>query len=113
MGKTGKRACFGNIYAFAFNVHSAQRSPSDGQGILTPSDRASSCMKNHVDGRSVLKMLLQTATQGTLTSQQAKVGELTMKLELAEMLLERRGYGDELVRLKKSRDPAAEIHKLG
>ena len=33
---------------------------------------------------------------------QAKVGELTMKLELAEMLLEKRGYGDELVKLKKS-----------
>ncbi len=32
---------------------------------------------------------------------QAKVGELTM--QLAEMLLEKRGYGDELVRLKKSR----------
>ncbi len=60
-------------------------------------------MKNHFDGRSVLEMLLQTGTQGTLTSQQAQVGELTMKRELAEMLLERRGYGDELVRLKKSR----------
>ena len=34
---------------------------------------------------------------------QAKVGELTMQLELAEMLLEKRGYGDELVRLRKSR----------
>ncbi len=34
---------------------------------------------------------------------QAKVGELTMQLELAEMLLEKRGYGDELGRLKKSR----------
>ncbi len=34
---------------------------------------------------------------------QAKVGELTMKLELAEMLLEKRGYGDELVMLKRSR----------
>ncbi len=34
---------------------------------------------------------------------QAKVGELTMKLELAELLLEKRGYGDELQRLKKSR----------
>ena len=33
---------------------------------------------------------------------QAKVGELTMKLELAELLLEKRGYGDELQRLKKS-----------
>ena len=34
---------------------------------------------------------------------QAKVGELAMKLELAEMLLEKRGYGEELARLKKSR----------
>lgn len=33
---------------------------------------------------------------------QAKVGELTMKLELAELLLEKRGYGDELQGLKKS-----------
>ncbi len=34
---------------------------------------------------------------------QAKGGELTMQLELAEMLLEKRWSGDELVRLKKSR----------
>src|SRR6185437_12342316 len=34
---------------------------------------------------------------------QAKVGELAMKLELAEMLLEKRGYGEELTRLKSSR----------
>jgi len=34
---------------------------------------------------------------------QAKVGELAMKLELAEMLLENRGYGEELTRLKSSR----------
>jgi len=34
---------------------------------------------------------------------QAKVGELAMRLELAEMLLEKRGYGEELARLKKSR----------
>ena len=38
-----------------------------------------------------------------LQQTQAKVGELTMRLELAEMLLEKRGYGDELARLKKSR----------
>ncbi len=38
-----------------------------------------------------------------LKQTQAKVGELTMKLELAEMLLEKRGYGDELGRLKRSR----------
>ncbi len=34
---------------------------------------------------------------------QAKVGELAMRLELAEMLLEKRGYGEELTRLKSSR----------
>jgi hypothetical protein len=38
-----------------------------------------------------------------LKQAQAKVGELAMKLELVEMLLEKRGYGDELARLKKSR----------
>jgi hypothetical protein len=38
-----------------------------------------------------------------LKQAQAKVGELTMKLELAEMLLEKRGYGEELARLQKSR----------
>jgi len=34
---------------------------------------------------------------------QAKVGELTMKLELAELLLEKRGFRDELTRLMTSR----------
>jgi transposase len=38
-----------------------------------------------------------------LKQAQAKVGELAMKLELAEMLLEKRGYGEELARLRKSR----------
>lgn len=38
-----------------------------------------------------------------LKQTQAKVGELTMRLELAEMLLEKRGYGEELARLKRSR----------
>lgn len=38
-----------------------------------------------------------------LKQAQAKVGELAMRLELAEMLLEKRGYGEELTRLKKSR----------
>jgi len=38
-----------------------------------------------------------------LKQAQAKVGELTMQLELAELLLEKRGYAEELARLKKSR----------
>lgn len=37
-----------------------------------------------------------------LKQTQAKVGELAMKLELAELLLEKRGFADELARLKKS-----------
>ena len=38
-----------------------------------------------------------------LKQAQAKVGELAMRLELAEMLLEKRGYAEELARLQKSR----------
>jgi hypothetical protein len=38
-----------------------------------------------------------------LKQAQAKVGELAMRLELAEMLLGKRGYGEELARLRKSR----------
>src|SRR5713101_3695838 len=38
-----------------------------------------------------------------LKQAQAKVGELAMRLELAEMLLEKRGYAEELARLKQSR----------
>jgi hypothetical protein len=38
-----------------------------------------------------------------LRQTQAKVGELAMQLELAEMLLEKMGFADELTRLKRSR----------
>src|SRR6266849_4623307 len=33
---------------------------------------------------------------------QAKVGELTMKLEIVEWFLEKKGYGEELKKLKRS-----------
>ena len=33
---------------------------------------------------------------------QAKVGELTMKLEIVEWLIEKKGYGEELRKLKRS-----------
>ena len=36
-----------------------------------------------------------------LTRTRAKLGELTMRLELARELLEKRGYGDELEKLLK------------
>ena len=49
---------------------------------------------------------LKRRTEGTdraLREAQAKIGELTMELELVEMLLEKRGYAEELTRLKRSR----------
>ena len=54
-------------------------------------------------GQAGLKRRGGDPEERALKQTQAKVGELTMKLELAEMLLEKRGYGDELGRLKKSR----------
>ena len=38
-----------------------------------------------------------------LTRAQAKVGELTMKLEVVEWLLEKKGFGEDLRKLKRSR----------
>lgn len=43
-----------------------------------------------------------------LKQTQAKVGELTKRLELAELLLEK-GYGDELARLKQSRGSVSQV----
>ncbi len=54
-------------------------------------------------GQAGLKKRSGDPEERALKQTQAKVGELTMKLELAEMLLEKRGYGDELTRLQKSR----------
>ena len=58
------------------------------------------------------RVFLETGQQGLrrrgrdpgereLTRTQAKLGELTMRLELASELLEKRGYGDELKKLLK------------
>ncbi len=54
-------------------------------------------------GVAGLKRRSRDPEERALQQTQAKVGELTMKLELAEMLLGKRGFGDELMRLKKSR----------
>ncbi len=40
--------------------------------------------------------------ESELTRTRAKLGETMMKLELAEMLLEKRGYMDDLKKLRKS-----------
>ena len=54
-------------------------------------------------GQAGLRKRSGDPEERALKRTQAKVGELTMQLELAEMLLEKRGYGDELTRLQKSR----------
>jgi len=54
-------------------------------------------------GAEGLKKRHGDAEARLLKQAQAKVGELAMRLELAELLLEKRGYGDELTRLKRSR----------
>jgi len=54
-------------------------------------------------GAAGLKARQGEPEERALKQAQAKVGELTMKLELAELLLEKRGYMDELTRLKRSR----------
>lgn len=42
------------------------------------------------------------AAERELKRMQAKVGELTMKLEIVEWFLEKKGYGEELKKLKRS-----------
>src|SRR5712671_6116229 len=42
------------------------------------------------------------AAERELKRVQAKVGELTMKLEIVEWFLEKKGYGEELRQLKRS-----------
>ena len=54
-------------------------------------------------GASRLKKRGGDPDERALRQTQAKVGELTMKLELTEMLLEKRGFADELARLRRSR----------
>src|SRR5712691_1271957 len=54
-------------------------------------------------GAEGLKKRHGDAEARLLKQAQAKVGELAMKLELTEMLLEKRGYAEELARLKKQR----------
>jgi transposase len=54
-------------------------------------------------GAEGLKRRHGDAEARLLKQAQAKVGELAMRLELAEMLLEKRGYAEELARLKKQR----------
>lgn len=52
-------------------------------------------------GQQGLKRRGSDPTERELVRTRAKLGELTMRLELASELLEKRGYGDELKKLWK------------
>ncbi len=52
-------------------------------------------------GQQGLKRRSRDPTQRELLRTRAKLGEITMRLELASELLEKRGYGDELKKLLK------------
>lgn len=56
-------------------------------------------------GARGLKRMGRDPTERELVRTRAKVGELTMKLELAAGLLEKRGYADDLKRLLRRRGP--------
>ncbi len=72
--------------------------------IQVPAHELETWRKDFLEGGMLgLKKRGGDPDERALKQTQAKVGELTMNLELAEMLLEKRGYGDELTRLQKSR----------
>ena len=52
-------------------------------------------------GQQGLRIRSRDPGERELTRTRAKLGELTMRMELATELLEKRGYGDELKRLLK------------
>ena len=72
--------------------------------VQVPAHELETWRKDFLDaGMAGLKRRSGDPEERALKQTQAKVGELTMRLELAEMLLEKRGHADELTRLKKSR----------
>ena len=72
--------------------------------IQVPVHEIETWRKEFLDsGLAGLKRRAGDPEQRALKQTQVKVGELTMRLELAELLLGKRGYADELARLKKSR----------
>ena len=53
-------------------------------------------------GEASLKSRPADVRDAEIDRLQAKVGELTMKLEIVEWLLEKKGFGEELKKLKRS-----------
>ncbi len=72
--------------------------------IQVPVHEVESWRRDFLDGAMAkLKSRSGESADRVLKQAQAKIGELTMKVELIEMLLEKRGYGEELAKLKRSR----------
>ena len=72
--------------------------------IQVPVHELEGWRRDFLDGAiAKLKSRSGDSADRALKQAQAKIGELTMKLELVELLLEKRGYGEELARLKRSR----------
>jgi len=72
--------------------------------IQVPAHELEGWRRDFLDGAvAKLKSRSSESADRVLKQAQAKIGELTMKLELVEMLLEKRGFGEELARLKRSR----------
>ena len=72
--------------------------------IQVPAHELEGWRRDFLDGAlGKLKRRSGESADRALKEAQAKVGELTMQLELVEMLLEKRGFGEELARLKRSR----------
>src|SRR5713226_6773262 len=71
--------------------------------IQVPAHEVEAWRRDFLDGAlAKLKRRSGDAADRALTQAQAKIGELTMQQELIEMLLEKRGYGEELAKLKRS-----------
>jgi transposase len=72
--------------------------------IQVPVHEVAAWRRDLLDGAMAkLKRRSGESADRALQQAQAKIGELTMKLELIELLLEKRGYGEELAKLKRSR----------
>jgi transposase len=72
--------------------------------IAVPAHELEAWRRDFLEGAvAQLKTRGGDSAERVLKQAQAKIGELTMQLELVEMLLEKRGFGEELARLKRSR----------
>jgi len=98
-------------------VHHTHHEAGAGERVIAHARRAQDIKVARVKGYGDIerwrRIFLESGTNGfkrrdtpgaerELKRVQAKVGELTMKLEIVEWLIEKKGYGEELRKLKRS-----------